>query len=89
MQGGDEEVGERERLMLRDRAEFLAEAVQVVEGAVARGQRVQVHIGDELVLRWQPAPPPGSSLFGAHKGRIEILGDIDSPGVCLCCGRET
>lgn len=89
MRDTDDDGRRRGKRSARNPAEFLAEAARVLEEAIARGQRVQIHVGDDLPLSWQPAPPPGSSLFGAHKGQIEILGDIDSPGVCLCCGRET
>ncbi len=60
-------------------SEFKAKCLRLMDEVAASGEEIIITKRGRPVSRLAPYQERPKSLFGVDKGRIEILGDIDSP----------
>lgn len=60
-------------------SEFKAKCLQLMDEVAASGEEIVITKFGEPVAKLAPLRQKPKSLFGIDRGRIEILGDIDSP----------
>lgn len=62
---------------------FKSRCLKVMDRVKATGEPVIVTKRGKPVVKVIPAEPEKNDLFGFMKGRMEIVGDIESPAVPL------
>ncbi len=60
-------------------SEFKAKCLKIMDQVAETGERVVITKRGMPVAELVPAREQRKSLFGVHKGKIRILGDITSP----------
>lgn len=60
-------------------SEFKTKCLKIMDEVEATGEPVIITKHGRAVARLSAEPARRRSLFGRHKGQIEILGDIISP----------
>ncbi len=60
-------------------SEFKAKCLKIMDQVAETGERVMVTKRGVPVVELVPARERRQPLYGAHKGKIRILGDIVSP----------
>ena len=60
-------------------SEFKAKCLKLMDEVAESGETLVITKNGEPVAELSPVRKPVKTLFGAHKGMIEIKGDIISP----------
>jgi prevent-host-death family protein len=60
-------------------SEFKAKCLKIMDEVAATGEPIEITKNGKPVARLVPPLRRAKSLFGLHKGQIEILGDIIEP----------
>ena len=60
-------------------SEFKAKCLKLMDEVAATGEALTITKNGRPIARLVPLEAKPKSLFGLHKGLIDILGDIESP----------
>ena len=60
-------------------SEFKVRCLQLMDEVAAKGETITITKNGRAVAELGPVKDKPASLFGAHAGQIEILGDIVAP----------
>lgn len=60
-------------------SEFKARCLQLMDEVAAKGETITITKNGRPVAELGPVKNKPATLFGAHEGQIEILGDIIAP----------
>jgi prevent-host-death family protein len=60
-------------------SEFKAKCLKLMDEVAATGEALTITKNGKAIARLVPLKAEPRSLFGLHKGLIEILGDVESP----------
>jgi prevent-host-death family protein len=60
-------------------SEFKAKCLQLMDEVAATGEPLVITKNGKPVAQLEPVPRARKSIWGLHKGQVEILGDIIEP----------